>query len=331
MLAILIILLFVILAAALLLVGNRLVSYGLTIQGGGTDRKVSLEVEKDASAPDDAGIRLAANEAAQKERNRAFLAAHPEIEVHTESEDGLRLTGFMQEQPGGTGATHNWALLVHGYGGSHVWMQDHAERYYAHGYHTLLPDLRGCGKSEGRYMGMGWLDRRDLLCWIRWIAKRDPEASIVLHGVSMGAAAVMMTAGENTPEQVKAFVEDCGYTGAWDIFASELKLRFHLPPFPVLYAADLMARIRAGYGFREASALRQTAKCSKPMLFIHGSEDRFVPFRMQDAVYRAKPGSNKRKVVADGADHAVAHYAMGDRYWDEVFGFLREYQEDSGR
>ena len=39
----------------------------------------------------------------------------------------------------------------------------------------------------------------------------------------MGAATTMMTAGEDTPDQVKCFVEDCGYASVWDIFSNELK------------------------------------------------------------------------------------------------------------
>ncbi len=313
-------------AAVLAVIGSKLVTYGLTMQGGGTQRQVSLDVKEDKAA-DGISASMAANEAVQKARNEEFIRLHAETEVFTKSKDGYRLAGFVQEQMEGSAASHRWALLVHGYGGSHVWMRDHAERYYAHGYHILMPDLRACGDSGGKYMGMGWLDRKDMLCWIDWITDRDPKARIVLHGVSMGAATVMMTSGEKTPEQVKAFVEDCGYTSAWDIFASELRLRFHLPPFPVLYAADIMSKLRAGYGFKEASSVKQVAGCDKPMLFIHGSADGFVPFWMQDAVYQAKPGTNKKKVVAQGADHAVAHYVMGDSYWDEVFDFLKEYTE----
>ena len=40
---------------------------------------------------------------------------------------------------------------------------------------------------------MGWLDRLDIISWINWIIEQDPDAQIVLHGVSMGAATVMMT------------------------------------------------------------------------------------------------------------------------------------------
>ena len=47
---------------------------------------------------------------------------------------------------------------------------------------------------------MGWLDREDILRWIDFILADDPQAKIVIHGISMGAATTMMTAGESTPD-----------------------------------------------------------------------------------------------------------------------------------
>ena len=182
--------------------------------------------------------------------------------------------------------------------------------------------LRACGDSEGDYVGMGWLDRKDVLQWIDWVLAQDSEAEIVLHGVSMGAATTMMTAGEDTPEQVKVFVEDCGYTSVWDIFSSELKLRFGLPEFPILYTASATARAKAGYGFKEASALQQVQNCEKPMLFIHGTADDFIPYEMMGTLYNAKPGTNK---AAEGAGHGEAMDVLGDTYWNTVFDFEGQY------
>ena len=190
---------------------------------------------------------------------------------------------------------------------------------------VLPPDLRACGDSEGDYVGMGWLDRKDVLQWIDWVLAQDSEAEIVLHGVSMGAATTMMTAGEDTPEQVKVFVEDCGYTSVWDIFSSELKLRFGLPEFPILYTASATARAKAGYGFKEASALQQVQNCEKPMLFIHGTADDFIPYEMMGTLYNAKPGTNKATLPAEGAGHGEAMDVLGDTYWNTVFDFEGQY------
>lgn len=315
---------------------HYLVKYAIGRSGGGGRRKVSLPVEKQQGKDDtdpekrmdaDALVRcrMEANQEKQRHMTEEFQKRVSERTVSIVSEDHLTLKGgyYMQE------GSHLWAIVVHGYRGRHQAMINFAQRYYDAGYQVLMPDLRACGESEGKFISMGWLDAKDLLLWTGWILDTDPDAEIVLHGISMGAAAVMMASGQKTQEAVRAFVEDCGYTSAWDMFSSELKLRFHLPEFPVLYLASGMARVRAGYGLKEASALRQVKKCEKPMLFIHGDRDDFVPFDMLEILYRAKPGNRKQKIEVKGAGHGEASKVLGDDYWKIVFTFLSPYMEES--
>ena len=216
-------------------------------------------------------------------------------------------------------------ITLHGYRSDHRAGVAAAQHFYDAGYQVLSPDLRACGDSEGDYVGMGWLDRKDVLDWVDWITGQDTSAKIVLYGVSMGAATTMMTSGEDTPDQVCAFVEDCGYTSVWDIFSNELKLRFGLPEFPVLYSASALSSVKARYSFKEASALKQVASCEKPMMFIHGTADDFIPYEMMDTLYQAKPGDNKTSLTAEGAGHGESMYVLGDAYWESVFSFLGQY------
>ena len=61
----------------------------------------------------------------------------------------------------------------------------------------------------------------DIIKWINLILSWEPNARIVLHGVSMGAATVLMASGEDLPGNVKAVIADCGYTSEWDEFRRE--------------------------------------------------------------------------------------------------------------
>jgi len=237
--------------------------------------------------------------------------------------DDLKLSGHViyQETP-----THQWVIVAHGYGMRGIYMAASAKHFYEQGYNVLLPDARGHGDSEGNYIGMGWHDRLDMAAWIEEVITWDPESRIVLYGVSMGGATVMMTAGEELPPNVKAVVEDCGYTSVGDEFAYQLKELFGLPRFPVIQFASAVTKIRAGYTFGEASALQQLKKAEIPILFIHGEDDTFVPYEMLDQVYAAAAGEKERFIVA-GAGHGEASNVAGEAYWSKVFGFIDNYIE----
>ena len=235
------------------------------------------------------------------------------------SADRLRLHAFLVEAPG-----NDWAICLHGYTGRAQEMAGQARRFREMGFHVLAPDARAHGRSEGRYVGMGWPDRLDVLRWIDFILQLDPRARIGLYGVSMGAATALMTAGEDLPGQVHWVVADCAYTSAWDEFRHELKQGFHVPVFPFLYIADFFCRRRAKYGFREASALAQVKKCRLPALFIHGEADDFVPYWMMDALYMGAPGEKERLSVP-GAAHALSSQQAPDLYWQTVESFVRRH------
>lgn len=140
----------------------------------------------------------------------------------------------------------------------------------------------------------------------------------------MGAATVMMTSGEKLPENVKAFVEDCGYSSAKDELSYQLKDMFNLPAFPLIPVTSLITKIRAGYFFGEANAVKQLHNNTKPMLFIHGDKDAFVPFSMLDTVYEANKGP-KEKYVVHGAKHAEALSTDPAMYQEKVTEFLETY------
>lgn len=299
-----------------LFAGNYLVNYSIGRSGDGGNRTVALEIPETAS---DIERTIAERKIVQQEANETFLAEDPGQTVEISSADGIRCSGVYYQNDD----SHDWVIALHGYRGDHLSATSLAQHYYTHNYQVLTPDLRACGDTDGNYLGMGWLDRKDILSWIDWIIAQDSDARIVIHGISMGAATTMMTAGEDTPDQVVAFIEDCGYTSVWDIFSSELKLRFGMPEFPLMYTANLFAITKAGYSFKEASALDQVKKCEKPMLFIHGTADDFIPYEMMDTLYQAKPGDNKEKITAPGAGHGEAMYLLGEEYWDDVFAFLK--------
>jgi fermentation-respiration switch protein FrsA (DUF1100 family) len=238
--------------------------------------------------------------------------------VSISSSDGLNLVGDVFTTDANS---HNWVIAIHGYTGKRQQMYSYARYYAEQGYNVLTPDMRSHGDSEGKFIGMGWLDKEDVKLWIDHVLGIDPDAQIILHGVSMGGATVMMTSGEDLPHNVKAIIDDCGYTSVWDEFTDEARYLFNISQFPILYTASAISKIRAGYTFQEASALEQVKNTSIPIFFIHGEEDNFVNTRMVYSLYDAC-NSQKDLYVVEGAGHGQALYMDPDKYFTKVFGFI---------
>ena len=220
------------------------------------------------------------------------------------------------------------AIVVHGYGDNH-YVFLYLVRMYRDdlNYNVLFPDLQYHGYSEGDHAQMGWYDRYDVEKWADVAHNIFKDDFMVVHGVSMGAATVMMMSGDPQPDYVKAFVEDCGYSSVWDQLAFNLKDGFHLPPFPVLNSASTVCKHRYGWSFKEASSVEQLAKCDRPMLFIHGDADDFVPFSHLQKNYDAKTQGYKEMWVAKGAVHANSFAKYPEEYKKHVADFLKKVKE----
>lgn len=99
---------------------------------------------------------------------------------------------------------------------------------------------------------------------------------------------------------------------------------YRLPSFPFIQSASLITRLKAGYGFSEASALKQVRKAKVPILFIHGNADNFVPYSMMNELYEACQ-SPKEKFVVPQAGHGLAYDMDKTGYINVVTAFVNQY------
>ena len=254
--------------------------------------------------------------------SKTWLLKHINYEdLFLKSKDNLELHNYIIKNKNNS---NKWVIAVHGYTSQGTYMASYAQKFYDMGYNIIIPDLRGHGKSEGTYIGMGWHERLDIVDLANYITNNYKDSQIVLFGVSMGAATVMSASGENLPENVKAIIEDCGYTSTWNQFAYQLKALFKIPSFPLMHTASIICKFQAGYFISEASPIKQIKKSTTPTLFIHGDKDGFVPFFMLDKLYNALP-AEKEKLIIPGAAHARASYVNPKLYWETVENFLNKY------
>ena len=253
---------------------------------------------------------------------KAELAEKPHEDMYIMSNDGLKLhaTYFPCE------GSKKVVICFHGY--TSEGLNDYSTLaifYLNKGYNLLIVDERAHGRSEGKYIGFGCLDRHDAKLWIEEMIKRlGEDCKILLHGDSMGGATVLMTAGLLLPSQVKAIVSDCAFTSAWEVFQSVLKNSYHLPAFPILHTANEMVKKKAGYGLKDCNAKEEVAKTKLPILFLHGKADTFVPCSMAQELYHACTGP-KKLVLIEGAGHVESCYRDATVFEGAIEEFIFPY------
>lgn len=234
------------------------------------------------------------------------------------SADGRHLaaTRYFPQNPG-----KRWVVLVHGYGRDQRYVRDYAEFYLEKGYQVLTPDLCASGESEGRFITMGVKESGEVILWAAKIKEYDPGAEIVLHGVSMGAATVVLAAGREAIPGLVAVIEDCGYTSAYEMFSNQLGVIFGLPEFPIMTCVDVVSGIKTGARVSDAAPLKAVPHIKVPVLFIHGSADTLVPPVMMERLFAACR-VKKDKLIVERAGHGDAMVTDKEKYWSRIFNFL---------
>ena len=106
-------------------------------------------------------------------------------------------------------------------------------------------------------------------------------------------------------------------------FNNNRKQSFGFIPPDVLQSASLVTKKNYGWGFWEASSLKQLEKSTVPMLFIHGDADDFVPFDNLQLNYDAKRKGYKEMYVCPGAVHANSYQKDPETYIHKVSNFLK--------
>ncbi|WEV40395.1 alpha/beta hydrolase [Lactobacillus sp. ESL0681] len=220
------------------------------------------------------------------------------------------------------------AIILPGYMDTKDDMGEYDALFHQLGYNTLTPDPRAQGDSQGKYIGYGWVEKQDIKKWLQLLlAKNGSKQQIVIFGVSMGAATTMMVSGEKLPRQVKALVEDCGYSNVKSEIEHEAKALYGMPAFPRFPLVEILSGInkaKVGYFLADGSSTKQLQKNHRPMLFIHGGKDTFVPTNMVYDNYRATKGP-KKLWIAPKAKHADSYQDYPQTYKKQVSHFLAKY------
>lgn len=303
------------LASILAVVFIGLIFAGNYFYGQGIKRGTEVELHKEDSTIN--SVASTEDQALLEEVNNWFDEQQLE-RIEMTSYDDLNLVAqFIDNDADQQKAV----ILAHGFRNTGDDMGKLTKFYYDRGFDILLPDARGHGESEGDYIGYGWHDRLDYVDWIHLLIEEYEAKDIILHGNSMGAATVLMTSGEELPEEVKGIIADSSYSTIKDELAHQLQHLYSLPAFPLLEVTSVITKVRAGYMLGEGSAVEQVKKNTLPLLIIHGEDDDLVPTDMAHEIYKEAGGEKELWIVPE-TGHTKAMDNITDEFLGRVGTFL---------
>ena len=249
-----------------------------------------------------------------------FLSQNPTT-LTISSHDGLKLSGYYLSAD-----SKNTLILMHGYHADALYeFCPLLKFYYELGYNLLLPDQRAHGKSEGKYLSFGILERQDVRCWAEYITKEFTPDNIFLSGISMGGATVLMSSTLPLPQTVRGIIADCPFADPSLQFRYSLAQKTKLRGSLFLYLCGIWSRVLAGWHFTDFSPTDLvTAKL--PLLLLHGTADLTVPHSMSAPVSEYY-GGECEILLFDNCPHAYASVFDSEKYHRAVTEFLQKHSK----
>jgi uncharacterized protein len=238
--------------------------------------------------------------------------------IDIKTSDGLILRGVWVPAPGSNRAV----VILHGHGGSYDFDVYRASPLQSAGFNVLLFDFRAHGRSEGKHITFGYEERRDMQGAIDFLQTRGMQ-HIGLLGFSYGGIVAMLF----TPDcpAVEAVISDGGPTRMRTAIAAR-GVELGLPLWLMRPLASLIISVtsmRLGANLFQYEPVRWVGKISpRPILFIHGDHDQYLP-DFDDLYAAANPPKELWRLPDAG--HTTTSQLYPEEHTRRVIEFFNRY------
>jgi alpha-beta hydrolase superfamily lysophospholipase len=206
--------------------------------------------------------------------------------------DGVVLEAWYVPAP----APRALVVMFHGHADCKQSLLPPARTLHDMGYATLLVDFRGSGGSQGDRTSVGFHEAADVSAAFAHASALAGGLPVVLHGNSMGAAAVLKAVSDGRLRPAAVILE-CPF----DRFASTVRHRFdtfRIPDFP---AADLLlfwGGVQQGFNPWRFNPARYAAAVESPTLLMNGDRDPWVSVSEARNIFDRLRGPKRLQVFA---------------------------------
>jgi pimeloyl-ACP methyl ester carboxylesterase len=262
--------------------------------------------------------------------------------------DGLRLSGMMiRANPrlprrGMIVFTHEFCSDMHS-------CARYCRPLQQAGYDVFTFDFRGHGQSDNDpdYAPRQWVsdreiaDMRGALTYVTdWLKQHRYPPEIGLFGISRGACAGILAAAENP--DVRVIVSDGAFSTdrtiehfmkRWAYIFAKVRILYenHHPAFWRFLRWSMMHLARREFRCKFPSVRKAIQRMTpRPMLFIHGEKDSYLPVQQSRLLYALAP-QPKHLWIAPSARHNQAVLFHPEMYSRLTTGFFDRYLAEPAR
>ena len=208
----------------------------------------------------------------------------------------------------------------------------HAAEFYKAGVATIMPDLRGHGKSDGNRICLAYEETRDVKAvtdYIKGNAKYK-DVPVIIMGVSMGGAVAIRSIGED--KDIDALVSLSAFSSLEDFLQTMREAL--LPMIPAEQLNIVTGEIvRDKYGVDSSVSSPLYALCgldNRPILMMHSRQDTQVPYSCFEKLTAeaSKYTHDIDTMTVEGDEHFICkdftHPAADKEYMRRLMRFIRK-------
>lgn len=240
------------------------------------------------------------------------------VSVSWTSPDGTTLRGWFVP----AGESDRAAIVCHGVMDTTSGMVGLILALHQARYNVLAFDMRGHGISDGWTVTYGARESADIIAAVDYLKSNHSAAArhVVGVGWSMGAASLILAAADDL--RIEALHVDAPYSSTVDM-ARQIRSNIGGPlGWWAQHAGLAIGCLESGVNLFKLSVTQSAARISpRPIMIVHGTEDRVIPFEQGRKVFAA---SNEPKFFEEvkGAGHCESIVYQGNVYTERMITFL---------
>ncbi len=223
--------------------------------------------------------------------------------------------------------TNNYAVLIHGLGGTKELVTDVMEIFIDLGYNVVSYDQRNSGTNMEEYNTFGVLeslDARDVVSYARDMTK---DGQVVLWGESYGGATAAMALGRDE-KNIDFLILDSSVSDSNELmkpYIEKYSKEYNIPYDYMLWAGSLYTKGKLGFSFKDINVADSLKETTRPVLIISGDNDALTPPSMAQELYEAVPHDDKELYTAKGYGHCDFIKKDPKSYEEVIKSFLMKY------